>query len=53
MWCTPCAELSPSLLFQAALGQAFSPLFLVAPDQIMPWLYEYHNHCEKILGDIK
>ncbi|XP_064007236.1 zinc phosphodiesterase ELAC protein 2 [Pogoniulus pusillus] len=37
----------------AALGQAFSPLFLVAPDQIMPWLYEYHNHCEKILGDIK
>ncbi|NXH09446.1 RNZ2 protein, partial [Bucco capensis] len=37
----------------AALGQPFSPLFLVAPEQIMPWLYEYHNHCEQILGDIK
>ncbi|NXG52109.1 RNZ2 protein, partial [Psilopogon haemacephalus] len=37
----------------AALGQAFSPLFLVAPEQIMPWLYEYHNHCERILGDIE
>ncbi|XP_068007755.1 zinc phosphodiesterase ELAC protein 2 isoform X2 [Melanerpes formicivorus] len=37
----------------AALGQAFSPLFLVAPEQIMPWLQEYHNHCEEILGDIK
>ncbi|XP_074463659.1 zinc phosphodiesterase ELAC protein 2 isoform X2 [Larus michahellis] len=37
----------------AALGQAFSPLFLVAPEQIMPWLQEYHNHCEAILGDIK
>uniref|UniRef100_A0A8B9VZQ2 Zinc phosphodiesterase ELAC protein 2 n=1 Tax=Anas zonorhyncha TaxID=75864 RepID=A0A8B9VZQ2_9AVES len=41
------------LLFQASLGQAFSPLFLVAPEQIMPWLYEYHNHCEEILRDIK
>ncbi|NWW71347.1 RNZ2 protein, partial [Climacteris rufus] len=37
----------------AALGQAFSPLFLIAPEQIMPWLHEYHNHCEEILGDIK
>uniref|UniRef100_A0A8B9ZHL1 Zinc phosphodiesterase ELAC protein 2 n=1 Tax=Anas platyrhynchos TaxID=8839 RepID=A0A8B9ZHL1_ANAPL len=37
----------------ASLGQAFSPLFLVAPEQIMPWLYEYHNHCEEILRDIK
>ncbi|XP_063031695.1 zinc phosphodiesterase ELAC protein 2 [Melospiza melodia melodia] len=37
----------------AALGQDFSPLFLVAPEQIMPWLNEYHNHCEEILGDIK
>uniref|UniRef100_A0A8C3KFM3 Zinc phosphodiesterase ELAC protein 2 n=1 Tax=Calidris pygmaea TaxID=425635 RepID=A0A8C3KFM3_9CHAR len=37
----------------AALGRAFSPLFLVAPEQIMPWLHEYHNHCEEILGDIK
>ncbi|XP_014742317.1 PREDICTED: zinc phosphodiesterase ELAC protein 2 [Sturnus vulgaris] len=37
----------------AALGQAFSPLFLVAPEQIMPWLHEYHDHCEEILGDIK
>ncbi|NXN18025.1 RNZ2 protein, partial [Indicator maculatus] len=37
----------------AALGQPFSPLFLVAPEQIMPWLQEYHNHCEEILGDIK
>ncbi|NWW41195.1 RNZ2 protein, partial [Panurus biarmicus] len=37
----------------AALGQAFSPLFLIAPEQIMPWLHEYHNHCEEILEDIK
>ncbi|NXL87458.1 RNZ2 protein, partial [Alectura lathami] len=37
----------------ASLGQAFSPLCLVAPEQIMPWLHEYHNHCEQILGDIK
>ncbi|NXB03112.1 RNZ2 protein, partial [Cnemophilus loriae] len=37
----------------AAFGQTFSPLFLVAPEQIMPWLHEYHNHCEEILGDIK
>ncbi|XP_041878018.1 zinc phosphodiesterase ELAC protein 2 isoform X2 [Corvus kubaryi] len=37
----------------AALGQDFSPLFLVAPEQIMPWLHEYHNNCEEILGDIK
>ncbi|NXU54309.1 RNZ2 protein, partial [Turnix velox] len=37
----------------AAFGQVFSPLFLVAPEQIMPWLHEYHNHCEEILGDIK
>ncbi|NWJ01093.1 RNZ2 protein, partial [Crypturellus undulatus] len=37
----------------ASLGEVFSPLFLVAPEQIMPWLHEYHNHCEEILGDIK
>ncbi|NWU95496.1 RNZ2 protein, partial [Upupa epops] len=37
----------------AALGEAFRPLFLVAPEQIMPWLHEYHSHCEEILGDIK
>eukprot|EP00076_Gallus_gallus_P046780 XP_415584.4 zinc phosphodiesterase ELAC protein 2 [Gallus gallus] len=37
----------------ASLGQAFSPLFLVAPEQIMPWLHEYHNNCESILRDIK
>ncbi|KAM8991892.1 zinc phosphodiesterase ELAC protein 2 [Ara ararauna] len=37
----------------AALGQTFSPLFLVAPEQIMPWLNEYHNHCEEILRDIR
>ncbi|NWX84985.1 RNZ2 protein, partial [Nothoprocta pentlandii] len=37
----------------ASLGQVFSPLFLVAPEQIMPWLHEYHNHCEEILEDIK
>uniref|UniRef100_A0A803YGQ1 Zinc phosphodiesterase ELAC protein 2 n=1 Tax=Meleagris gallopavo TaxID=9103 RepID=A0A803YGQ1_MELGA len=42
-----------SLLLQASLGQAFSPLFLVAPEQIMPWLHEYHNNCESILRDIK
>ncbi|OXB81206.1 UNVERIFIED_CONTAM: hypothetical protein H355_005136 [Colinus virginianus] len=37
----------------ASLGQAFSPLYLVAPEQIMPWLHEYHNNCESILRDIK
>uniref|UniRef100_A0A8C3LD70 Zinc phosphodiesterase ELAC protein 2 n=1 Tax=Chrysolophus pictus TaxID=9089 RepID=A0A8C3LD70_CHRPC len=37
----------------ASRGQAFSPLFLVAPEQIMPWLHEYHNNCESILRDIK
>ncbi|NXG79909.1 RNZ2 protein, partial [Baryphthengus martii] len=37
----------------AAIGQPFSPLLLVAPEQILPWLHEYHNHCEEILGDIK
>lgn len=52
IWCVPRTD-GVFLLFQADLGQAFSPLFLVAPQQIMPWLHEYHSHCEEILGDIK
>ncbi|XP_041854333.1 zinc phosphodiesterase ELAC protein 2 isoform X3 [Melanotaenia boesemani] len=32
-----------------SLGKAFSPIYLVAPVQIMTWLIQYHNHCEEIL----
>uniref|UniRef100_A0A8C4I2G8 Zinc phosphodiesterase ELAC protein 2 n=1 Tax=Dicentrarchus labrax TaxID=13489 RepID=A0A8C4I2G8_DICLA len=36
-----------------ALGKAFSPVFLMAPNQIMIWLSQYHHHCEEILHHIK
>ncbi|XP_037544598.1 zinc phosphodiesterase ELAC protein 2 [Nematolebias whitei] len=32
-----------------SLGKTFSPIFLVAPSQIMLWLGHYHNYCEEIL----
>ncbi|XP_015280375.1 PREDICTED: zinc phosphodiesterase ELAC protein 2 isoform X2 [Gekko japonicus] len=31
-------------------GQPYSPLFLVAPTQIMTWLHQYNDHCQEILG---
>ncbi|XP_054463315.1 zinc phosphodiesterase ELAC protein 2 [Anoplopoma fimbria] len=36
----------------ATLGKAFSPVYLVAPFQIMIWLNQYHDHCEEILNHI-
>ncbi|XP_078257062.1 zinc phosphodiesterase ELAC protein 2 isoform X2 [Rhinoraja longicauda] len=36
----------------AALGEAFSPVTLVAPAHIMNWLKQYHSHCQKILRHI-
>ncbi|KAG8006513.1 Zinc phosphodiesterase ELAC protein 2 [Nibea albiflora] len=36
----------------AAVGKAFSPIYLVAPTQIMTWLNEYHDCCEEILDHI-
>ncbi|XP_072098212.1 zinc phosphodiesterase ELAC protein 2 [Mobula birostris] len=37
----------------AALGEAFSPVILVGPTQIMNWLKQYHDHCQEILHHIK
>uniref|UniRef100_A0A3Q4ML57 Zinc phosphodiesterase ELAC protein 2 n=1 Tax=Neolamprologus brichardi TaxID=32507 RepID=A0A3Q4ML57_NEOBR len=37
----------------ATLGKPFSPIFLVAPVQIMTWLNQYHDYCEEILSHIK
>uniref|UniRef100_A0A3B4ZIX9 Zinc phosphodiesterase ELAC protein 2 n=1 Tax=Stegastes partitus TaxID=144197 RepID=A0A3B4ZIX9_9TELE len=34
------------------LGKAFSPIYLVAPAQLMTWLNQYHNYCEEILRNI-
>ncbi|KAA8585514.1 hypothetical protein FQN60_004208 [Etheostoma spectabile] len=34
------------------LGKAFSPIFLVAPVQLMTWLNQYHDSCEEILHHI-
>ncbi|XP_075942704.1 zinc phosphodiesterase ELAC protein 2 isoform X1 [Anarhichas minor] len=34
------------------LGETFSPVYLVAPVQIMSWLSQYHDHCEEILNHI-
>ncbi|XP_067089611.1 zinc phosphodiesterase ELAC protein 2 isoform X1 [Osmerus mordax] len=34
------------------LGRAFSPIYLVAPSQIMTWLNLYHDHCEDILSHV-
>ncbi|XP_051888754.1 zinc phosphodiesterase ELAC protein 2 [Pristis pectinata] len=36
----------------AALGEAFSPVILVGPSQIMNWLKQYHDHCQEILRHI-
>uniref|UniRef100_A0A8C7D3L9 Zinc phosphodiesterase ELAC protein 2 n=1 Tax=Oncorhynchus kisutch TaxID=8019 RepID=A0A8C7D3L9_ONCKI len=46
-----------SLLFQreralATLGKAFSPIYLIAPVQMMTWLNQYHDHCEEILSHV-
>uniref|UniRef100_A0AAX7UXF1 Zinc phosphodiesterase ELAC protein 2 n=1 Tax=Astatotilapia calliptera TaxID=8154 RepID=A0AAX7UXF1_ASTCA len=40
------------LYLQATLGKPFSPIFLVAPVQIMTWLNQYHDYCEEILSHI-
>uniref|UniRef100_A0A4W6FJ50 Zinc phosphodiesterase ELAC protein 2 n=1 Tax=Lates calcarifer TaxID=8187 RepID=A0A4W6FJ50_LATCA len=34
------------------LGKEFSPIYLIAPVQIMTWLNRYHDHCEEILSHI-
>ncbi|XP_070779403.1 zinc phosphodiesterase ELAC protein 2 [Enoplosus armatus] len=34
------------------LGKPFSPVYLVAPVQIMTWLKQYHYYCEEILSHI-
>ncbi|KAM4716679.1 zinc phosphodiesterase ELAC protein 2 [Anableps anableps] len=34
----------------ASLGKPFSPIYLVAPAQIMVWLGQYHDYCEEILS---
>lgn len=38
---------------QTTLGKAFSPIYLLAPVQIMTWLNQYHNYCEEVLSHIK
>ncbi|XP_062388020.1 zinc phosphodiesterase ELAC protein 2 [Sardina pilchardus] len=35
-----------------SLGKSFTPIYLVAPSQIMTWLNQYHDHCQKILSHI-
>lgn len=35
-----------------SLGKAFSPVYLIAPVQIMSWLNQYHDHCQQILSQI-
>uniref|UniRef100_A0AAY4C337 Zinc phosphodiesterase ELAC protein 2 n=1 Tax=Denticeps clupeoides TaxID=299321 RepID=A0AAY4C337_9TELE len=35
-----------------SLGKSFTPVYLVAPVQIMTWLNQYHDHCEEILSHI-
>uniref|UniRef100_A0A3Q3MPY6 Zinc phosphodiesterase ELAC protein 2 n=1 Tax=Mastacembelus armatus TaxID=205130 RepID=A0A3Q3MPY6_9TELE len=35
------------------LGKPFSPIYLIAPVQIMSWLNQYHEYCEEILSHIK
>nr|XP_020460593.1 zinc phosphodiesterase ELAC protein 2 [Monopterus albus] len=34
------------------LGEAFSPIYLIAPVQIMTWLNQYHHCCEEIISHI-
>ncbi|KAM3863989.1 zinc phosphodiesterase ELAC protein 2 [Diretmus argenteus] len=46
-----------NLLYQreralATLGKAFSPIYLIAPIQIMTWLNQYHDYCEEILSHV-
>ncbi|XP_022595167.1 zinc phosphodiesterase ELAC protein 2 [Seriola dumerili] len=46
-----------NLLYQreramTTLGKTFSPIYLIAPGQIMMWLNQYHNQCEEILNHI-
>uniref|UniRef100_A0A671RSY9 ribonuclease Z n=1 Tax=Sinocyclocheilus anshuiensis TaxID=1608454 RepID=A0A671RSY9_9TELE len=36
-----------------SLGKVFSPVYLIAPVQIMTWLNQYHDHCQQILSQIK
>lgn len=33
-----------------SLAKPFSPIYLVAPAQIMAWLGQYHDYCEEILS---
>ncbi|XP_063759074.1 zinc phosphodiesterase ELAC protein 2 isoform X2 [Eleginops maclovinus] len=35
-----------------ALGKPFTPVYLVAPVQIMYWLNQYHDYCQEILHHI-
>ncbi|KAJ8251752.1 hypothetical protein GJAV_G00225060 [Gymnothorax javanicus] len=46
-----------NLLFQreralAHMGIPFTPIYLVAPVQILFWLQQYHDHCQEILHHI-
>lgn len=34
------------------LGKPFTPIYLVAPVQLMSWLNQYHDYCEEILSHI-
>ncbi|KAG7325994.1 hypothetical protein KOW79_010919 [Hemibagrus wyckioides] len=34
------------------MGKAFTPVYLVAPAQIMTWLNQYHDHCQEILSHV-
>lgn len=36
----------------AMLGKVFNPVYLVAPVQIMTWLTQFHDHCEKVLSHV-
>lgn len=36
----------------STLGKPFSPVYLVAPVQILTWLNQYHKYCEEILNHI-
>lgn len=37
---------------QRILGKAITPVYLVAPVQIMTWLNQYHDHCQEVLSNI-
>ncbi|KAI5608649.1 zinc phosphodiesterase ELAC protein 2, partial [Silurus asotus] len=34
------------------MGKNFTPVYLVAPVQIMTWLNQYHDHCQEILSHV-